>query len=444
MRILARLALAGLLSVTTGLGFARTAAAEDITIIHAGTLIAEPGEKRPQTSRSIIVRGERIADIRDGYVDADEVGAQDGDTVTVLDLKDHHVLPGLIDGHVHITSELNPRGKLQSVERSDPDVAMEGVVNARKTLMAGFTTIREMGAGGGDAVFALRDAINRGDVPGPRIFAAGRAVSPTGGHGQTHGYREDINHVMASSGICDGAADCRRAVRDMVRRGADHIKLVSTGGVLSETDAGTDKAFFDDELAAIMDTGHLLGRKVAAHSHGAAGINAALKAGVDSIEHGTYSNEESFRLFKRTGAYLVPTILAGVTVAEMAEPEDTFMPPPIRAKALAVGPALIGMVRRAHKAGVKIAFGTDTGVSAHGLNAREFELMVEAGMTPAQAIRAATVLGADNAGKAEDLGTITKGKFADIIAVDGDPLENVSELRDVDFVMKGGTVYKSQ
>lgn len=415
------------------------AAAEDVTIIHAGRLLTVPGE-RVETNKSIIVRGGKISAIQDGFVEMEPGG---GTTVTVIDLSDQFVLPGLIDGHVHLSGELGPRSKLENVERSDPDVAFVMARNAKKTLMAGFTTVRDQGATGGDAIFALRDAIARGDVPGPRIFAAGRIISPTGGHGQTHGFREDIEEVIKSTGVCDGVADCRRAVRDQVRRGANHIKLVATGGVLSETDAGTDKAFFDDELKAIIDTAHLLGRKTSAHAHGTAGINAALRAGVDSIEHGTFANAESFRLFKRTGAYLVPTVVAGVTVTEMAEPDNTFMPPPIRKKALAVGPQLIKMLREAHKAGVKIAFGTDSGVSPHGLNAREFELMVQAGMTPEETIVSATVNGADNLGKSDLLGTIAPGKWADMIAVEGNPLQNVSLLRSVAFVMKGGQIYKA-
>ncbi len=432
-RLIARLAAALVMAGAAVSG----AAAADIAIVHAGRLIAVPGEPAA-SEQSVIIRDGRIEAVRDGYVTPEALAPGPDDSVTVHDLSDHVVLPGLIDGHVHITSELGPGQKLGRAEKSDPDVAFDGALYARRTLEAGFTTVRDMGASGGDAVFALRDAIESGKVQGPRIFAAGTALSPTGGHGQIHGFREGILQDLKSTGICDGVADCRRAVRDQVRRGADQIKLVSTGGVLSETDAGTDQAFFDDELTAIMDTGHLLGRRVAAHAHGAAGINAALRAGVDSIEHGTYANEESFRLFKRNGAYLVPTILAGVTVSELAAPDDTFMAPPIRAKALAVGPELLEMVRRAHRAGVKIAFGTDSGVSAHGDNAREFELLVDAGLTPEEALITATVHGADNMAMSDALGTLEPGKYGDLIAVDGDPLADISVLRNVAFVMKGG------
>lgn len=418
-----------------------SASAADIAIVHAGKLLAVPGGA-VASEQSVIVKDGRVAAIAPGYVDAGAAGAGADDTVRVYDLKDHFVMPGLIDSHVHLSGELGPRSKLNGLERSDADVAMVAAGNARKTLQAGFTTVRDVGARGGDAIFALRDAVRRGDVDGPRIYASGYTISPTGGHGQQHALREDILHVIDSSGVCDGQDACRKAVRTQVRRTADHIKLVSTGGVLSETAAGTGQQFFEDELKAIMDTAHALGRKVTAHAHNADGINAALRAGVDSIEHGTFADRESFNLFKRNNAYLVPTILAGVTVAEIADDPKSFFPEPIREKAKQVGPQILDMTRRAHAAGVKIAFGTDTGVSKHGQNAREFALLVEAGMKPMQAIRAATVVAADHLGKSDALGSLEVGKFGDLIAVDGDPLTDVTELEDVDFVMKEGAVYK--
>jgi len=242
--------------------------------------------------------------------------------------------------------------------------------------------------------------------------------------------------------VCNGVGDCRRAVREQVRRGADHIKLTATAGVLSNTAAGLEQQFFEDELKAIMDTAHSMGRRVTAHAHGVQGINAALKAGVDSIEHGTYLDKESIRLFKRAGAYLVPTLLAGATVAEWAEDPNSFLTPPQRAKAAEVGPRMLDMARRAHEGGIKIAFGTDSGVSQHGDNAKEFALLVEAGLTPKEAIISATVSAADNMGKSEKVGSLTPGKYGDLVAVDGDPLSDITELEDVDFVMKGGVAYK--
>lgn len=415
----------------------------DLVVIHAGALLAEPG-KEPLSEQSILIRDGKVMEIRAGYVDAAAAGAGPDESVKIHDLSDMFVLPGLIDGHVHITTENNPRARLQRVEKSAADYAIAGAGFARKTLMAGFTTVRDVGARERDAVFALRDGIARGDVVGARIFASGSTISVTGGHGDgTQGYRDDIGELLHHTGVCDGVGSCRQAVREQVRAGADHIKLTATAGVLSNTAAGLEQQFFEDELEAIMDSAHAMSRKVTAHAHGVGGINAALRAGVNSIEHGTYLNNESIRLFKRTGAYLVPTILAGVTVAEWAADPDSFLLPPQRAKAAQVGPRMLDMARRAHAGGVKIAFGTDTGVSKHGENAREFALLVNAGMTPMEAIYSATVAGADNLGKSDILGTISPGKYADIIAVDGDPLVDVTELEDVDFVMKEGKAYKT-
>ena len=427
-------------TAVTLFAYTSVATAAEITVIHAGRLLAIPGAPAT-TEQTIIIRDGVIETVAAGFIEATNV--EPTDSVVTYDLKDYFVLPGLIDSHVHITSELGPRAKISVVENSDADTAIIGARYAKRNLLAGFTTVRDVGARGDDAVFALRDGIERGDVIGPRLFASGHTITPTGGHGQPHGYRDDVFNSIKTSSVCDGADECRKAVREQVRRTANHIKLVSTGGVLSETAAGTGQQFFNDELKAIMETAHTLGRKVTAHAHGVNGVNAALRAGVDSIEHGTFSNAESFRLFKRNDAYLVPTILAGVTVAELADDPNSFLPPPVRVKAKQVGPHMIDMVRRAHEAGVKIAFGTDTGVSKHGDNAREFSLLVEAGMTPMEAIRAATVVAADHLGHFDKFGSIEPNKAADIVAVDGDPLSDVSELEDVDFVMKDGVVYKT-
>ena len=419
-----------------------SAQAADIAIVHAGTLLAEPGSP-PTREQTVVIRDGVVERVAAGYLDAAAAGAGADDRVTVHDLKTMFVLPGLIDGHVHITSENNPRGRLQAVEMSDPDRAIQAAGYARKTLEAGFTTVRDVGARGGDAIFALRDGIARGDVAGPRIFAAGSVISVTGGHGDgTQGYRDDVAHILHSSGVCDGVGECRGAVREQVRRGADLIKLTATAGVLSNTAAGLEQQFFADELKAIMDTAHSMGRRVTAHAHGVQGINAALEAGVDSIEHGTYLDDKSISLFKKNGAFLVPTILAGVTVAEWAEDPNTFLLPPQRAKAAEVGPRMIDMVRRAHAGGVTIAFGTDTGVSPHGENAREFALLVEAGLSPMEAIASATVVGAKNLGQSDVLGALAPGKYGDLIAVAKDPLADITALEDVGFVMKGGVVYK--
>lgn len=420
------------------------AQAADYAVVHAGRLLATPGEAA-KSDQTVIIKDGMVERVADGFVSQDEIGASADDTVAVHDLKDMFVMPGLIDGHVHILSENNPRARLQRVEMSEGDLAIAGAGFAEKTLMAGFTTVRDVGAGSSDAIFALRDGIARGDVPGPRLFASGATISVTGGHGDgTQGYTDEIAELLHSKGVCDGLGECRKAVREQVRRGADHIKLTATAGVLSNTAAGLEQQFFDDELKAIMDSAHAMGRKVTAHAHGVNGINAALRAGVDSIEHGTYLDNESIRLFRRTGAYLVPTLLAGATVVEWAEDPDSFLLPPQRAKALQVGPVMHDMAKRAHEGGVKIAFGTDTGVSKHGENAREFALLVSAGMTPMEAIRAATVAGADNLGKSDVLGSIAPGKYGDLVAVEGDPLSDITELEDIDFVMKEGVVYKKK
>lgn len=422
---------------------AAPAAAADIAVIHAGKLLAVPGNP-PREAQTIVIRDGKIERIAAGYLDAAAAGAADADSVRIIDLKKSFVLPGLIDSHVHILGETNPRARLQRVEESDADDAIAGAGFARKTLMAGFTTVRDVGAGSGDAVFALRDGIAKGDVAGPRLFASGATISVTGGHGDgTQGYRDDVAELLHSDAVCDGAADCRRAVREQVRRGADHIKLTATGGVLSNTAAGLEQQFFDDELKAIVDAAHAMGRKVTAHAHGRGGVNAALRAGVDSIEHGTYLDDESIKLFRKSGAYLVPTLLAGATVVDWARDPASFLLPPQRAKALEVGPQMHDMAKRAKAGGVKIAFGTDTGVSKHGENAREFALLVAAGFTPMEAIRAATVGAAEHLGKSEVLGSIAPGKFADIIATDGDPTADINQLMDVDFVMKEGVVYKA-
>lgn len=415
--------------------FVCAAHAQAHTVIHAGTLIVDP-RQAPLSEHSVIVSGDgTITAIEPGYSEADP------DAHMVIDLKDAVVLPGLIDMHTHILFELGPRNKIEAIEMSDVDVAMRAVIYARRTLEAGFTTVRNLG-GSPQAVYGLRDAIAAGHVAGPRIVAAGSGVSPTGSHADIDGVREDIADLFASPTICDGPYECRGAVREAVKRGADVIKVTATGGVLSDTATGLGQQIKHDELLEIISTAHSLGRKVAAHAHGPDGINAALEAGVDSIEHGSMLNEESIRLFKTTGAYLVPTLLAGRTVVEKIEAED-FLPPAIKAKALALEPEVMKTVQAAYEAGVKIAFGTDSGVSKHGDNAREFLRMRELGMTNAEMLTTATVNAAELLGMADRLGTLEAGKQADIIAVETNPLDDIEALLDVGFVMKGGMVAKS-
>jgi imidazolonepropionase-like amidohydrolase len=415
---------------------ARPAEPPPVVVLHCGVLLDVPG-RPPRREATVVVSGDRIERVLDGYVMPRGLAGS-----RVEDLKDRFVLPGLIDCHTHITGEYTGRRMARRVTETDADAAVRGTVFARRTLLAGFTTIRNVGSSG-DAAFALRDAIADGLIAGPRILVAGESISPTGGHSDgTLGYVDDLFAMPAAmQGIADGAAACRQAVRAQVKRGSDLIKLTATGGVLSNTAAGVEQQFFEDELEAIVETGHLLGRRVAAHAHGATGIKAALRAGVDSIEHGTYLDDECIRLFLDTGAFLVPTIHAGKFVEEKAREPDYF-PPPVREKAAAVGPVIQSAFGRAHAAGVRIAFGTDVGVGKHGTNAREFVYMIEAGMAPMDALVSATVNAAELCGLEESIGTIERGKQADVIAVRGNPLQDVTVLQDVGFVMKGGRVHK--
>ncbi|WGM31306.1 amidohydrolase family protein [Brevundimonas sp. NIBR11] len=405
----------------------------ETTFVQAGRLLADPESGVVLRDKTLVIVGNQITEIRDGFV---------GEGPNVVDLRDSFVLPGLIDSHVHLTSQQNPNARIQVVTRDAADSAMVGAGYARLTLMAGFTTVADLG-GDNDAVFALRDGIARGDVPGPRVIASGSAVSIHGGHGDINGYRDDIMHLLSSESVCSGPEDCMRAVRTQVRSGADIIKITATGGVLSNTAAGLAQQFTDAELAAIVEVAHRMGRQVTAHAHGVDGINAFLRAGGDSIEHGTYLDDESIRLFRREGVYLIPTLLAGDFVARVAASPTNFFTPAQTAKALEAGPKMLDMARRAHEGGVRIAFGTDTGVSAHGDNAQEFALLVRAGLTPLEAIQAATVVAAEHLRIADQAGLIAPGRNADIVAVAGDPLTDVTTLEHMAFVMKGGVVYRN-
>lgn len=407
----------------------------DTTFVEAGRLLADPSNGVVQRDKTLVIRGNQVVEVRDGFVG-------DASQGKVVDLRQAFVLPGLIDSHVHLTSQQNPNARLEEVTLSDADQAMVGARYARRTLMAGFTTVADLGASN-QAIFALRNAVRNGDVPGPRIIAAGSSVSIHGGHGDINGYREDVMHLLSSESICSGPEDCMRAVRTQVRAGADIIKITATGGVLSNTAAGLNQQFSDDELSAIVGSAHRMGRQVTAHAHGVDGINAFLRAGGDSIEHGTYLDDQSIRLFKSNGAWLIPTLLAGDFVARIASGPDNFFTPAQTAKALEAGPKMLDMARRAHEGGVKIAFGTDSGVSAHGDNAQEFALLVRAGLSPLEAIQAATVGAAEHLRIANEAGKIAVGMPADIVAVSGDPLSDVTELERMKFVMKSGVVYRA-
>jgi imidazolonepropionase-like amidohydrolase len=408
-------------------------APEPVTVIHAGTLMAVPGQA-VRRNASVVVRGRRIAEVRDGFVEVP--GA------SVVDLRDSTVMPGFIDMHVHLVGlDDRMQSRLQQPFRDFEDEAYTALLNARRTLLAGFTTVRDLGAEP-RTILSLRDAINAGQFAGPTIVAAGAGVAVTGGHGDVNGLNRDLESVLKPRArhVCDGADDCRRATREQVSEGADVIKLKASGGVLSNVPGGLAQQMMDDELRAVVLTARTFGRKVAAHAHGVDGINAALKAGVDSIEHGTFTNDETFRLYKQTGAYYVPTLMA--PAAALADGRRGALTPAQQQKAQEAAGNAERSFARAVREGVRIAFGTDSGVSAHGLNAQEFSLMVRNGMAPAAAIRSATVAAADLLGRSDTIGTIEAGKDADIVAVRGDPLADVALLERIGFVMKHGRVHK--
>ena len=409
------------------------APAEPVTVIHAGTLIAEAG-KAPMRNASVVVRGGKVAEVRAGFVDLP--GAR------IVDLRSSTVLPGLIDSHVHLEGlDDRMQARLQAPFRDYEDEAYTALFNARKTLLAGFTTVRDLGADP-RTIMSLRDAIAAGQFAGPTIVPAGQMVSVSGGHGDVNGLNRDLSGIYEPQTIntCNGPDDCRRAVREQISLGAEVIKFAATGGVLSNVPGGLNQQMMADEMKAVVDTARSFSRKVAAHAHGVDGINAALRAGVDSIEHGTFTNEETFRLYKQTGAYYVPTLLA--PAAALADGQRGALTPAQMAKAREAAGNAEKSFAEAIRRGVRIAFGTDSGVSRHGDNAQEFTLMVRNGMSPEAAIRSATVDAATLLGRESQIGTIAPGKDADIIAVAGDPLTDVRTLENVGFVMKQGRVHK--
>ena len=410
-----------------------------VTLIQAGRLLDRPGQA-PRGPSTVVVRDGRIVEIRDGFVDtAVFPGA------TVIDQRDRFVLPGLIDSHVHLSiSQAGQAGLIARFTESVATTAYHAAENARVTLMAGFTTVRNLGDGDG-VTLALRDATARHAIAGPRIIDAAESISTTTGHMDgRNGLNDELREHTPHANVCDDIGSCREAVRLQISRGADVIKIATTGGVNSRIGAGLGAQMFEDEARALIETAHLYGKKVAVHAHGADGIALALRLGADSIEHGTIFDDETIDLFRRSGAYYVPTLstVNGYRARLAADP-NAYSPevlPKILWRIEITGQSL----QRAAPAGVRIAFGTDAGVSLHGRNADEFALMVANGMTPMSAIQAATVNAADLLGLSAEIGTLEAGKRADIIAVDGDPLTDVTVLTSMDFVMRDGRVYRDE
>lgn len=420
--------------LTALLAVCTDAAVAQSTILHCGSLIDGIGNT-PRRNVSVIITGNHITEVKEGFVNG--TGAD-----KVIDLKNKTVTPGWMDMHVHMESETNKNAYTEKYTFNPADYAFQSVVFAERTLMAGFTTVRDLGGTGVN--ISLRNAINKGLVKGPRVFTAGKSLATTGGHADpTNGYRRDLmGDPGPEAGVVNGTDDCRKAVRQAYKNGSDLIKITATGGVLSVAKDGSSPQFTDEELKAIVETAKDYGFRVAAHAHGAEGIKRAIRAGVSSIEHGTYMDDEGMALAKQHGTWYVPTIIAGRSVADSAKIPD-YYPALVQPKALAIGPRIQGTFAKAYKSGVKIAFGTDAGVYMHGRNWLEFVYMVEAGMPAMEAIKAATIQAADLLGMKDSLGSITPGKLADIVAVDGDPLQDIQSMGKVSFVMKDGLIFKN-
>ena len=409
--------------------------AQAATLIHAGRMIDGVSDK-VATNQTVVVEGGKITAIENGFR-----AAAAGDRV--IDLRNGTLLPGLFDMHVHLTSEYSKTSEIDRFKNNEGDAAINGVVFAERTLMAGFTTVRDLG----DeyrASISLRNAINAGKVPGPRIVAAGKSIATTGGHADpTNGWARKFQADPGpAEGVVNSIEDARKAVRQRYKDGSDTIKITATGGVLSIAKNGSNPQFTEEEVRAVVQTARDYGFRVAAHAHGAEGIKRAVRGGVDSIEHGTFLDDEGIKLMKERGTFYVPTISAGEWVYRQAQ-DPNYFPVLVRPKALAVGPQIQGTFAKAYKAGVKILFGTDTGVSKHGDNAREFRLMVEAGMPPMESIRVATSAPAKFLGLDDQVGSIAVGKLGELVGVPGNPLDDITAMERVVFVMKDDKVYKA-
>ncbi|MEP3390181.1 MAG: amidohydrolase family protein [Reichenbachiella sp.] len=404
------------------------------TYIHCGTLIDGYADK-PTKERTIVIDAGRIAEVKNGFASPAKEDA-------LIDLREYTVLPGFIDMHVHLEHETGKNKYMNKFTQNPEDKAFESVVYAERTLLAGFTTVRDLGGSGVN--ISLRNAINKGLIDGPRIYTAGKALGVTGGHADpTNGYSQKLmGNPGPKEGVINGIEDARQAVRQRYKNGADLIKITATGGVLSLAKNGTGPHFQEDEIRTIVETARDYGFHVAAHAHGDEGMQRAVRAGVTTIEHGTYMSEETMQMMKDRNTFFIPTLLAGDFVAEKAA-EEGYYPEIIVPKAAAVGPQIFDTYKKAVKYGVPIGFGTDAGVFLHGDNGKEFELMVAGGMSEMQAIKCATSINASILQESENIGGIKKGVYADLVAVKGDPIKDIKLLQQIPFVMKGGVVYKS-
>ena len=417
-------------------GFAAAPFVSAATVIHAGHLF-DTANGAVLEQQSIVIEEGRVTSVKPGFIG----GAGD----EIIDLSSYYVSPGFMDMHVHLDGELNPPASYsEEFFMNSADIALRSSVFARRTLDAGFTTVRDLGAGDIQAIFALRDAIAKGYIDGPRIFAAGKAMATTGGHGDpTNGIRADLRGDPGpKQGVINGPDDAYKAVRQRYKDGSDVVKLTVTGGVLSLAKSGDNPQFTDKELEAVVSAAKDYDFVVAVHAHGATGMKRAIRAGVDSVEHGTYMDSEAMRLMRKQGTWYVPTISAGKWVGDLAELDDK-LPAVVRPKAAAIGPQIQDTFGAAYKAGVKIAFGTDAGVSPHGANGKEFRFMAEAGMPIMETIQAATVNAAKLLRLENELGQVAPGFHADIVAFDNNPLEDVTVLERPNFVMKAGSVFRN-
>ncbi|MES2898131.1 MAG: amidohydrolase family protein [Pseudomonadota bacterium] len=418
--------------------FFLSGAASAVSLIQAGALLDRPGQAARGAS-TIVVDGGKVSAVLDGFVGTDKYPG-----ATVVDLRQKFVLPGLIDSHVHLTTDRAGVDVVAAAMSSNPaDWAYEASMNANKTLQAGFTTVRNLGDGDQGVTLALRDAVAKGWVQGPRILDAGNSISATAGHMDERNGLADWARVHANeNNLCNSLESCRRAVRLQVGRGVDVIKIATTGGVNSRIGVGLGKQLFDDEVKSLVDTAHMYGKKVAVHAHGNDGVDAALLAGADSIEHGTMMDENTVKLFLKSKAYYVPTLSTVLGYRERLAKNPNAYTPEVLAKIQWRLGVTGKSLKLAHARGVRIAFGTDAGVSKHGDNAKEFPMMVEFGMSPAEAIKAATVNAADLLGISAIAGSIEAGKSADIIAVASSPLQDINQLGSVQFVMAQGKIVK--